>query len=128
MIRQPSTHMQLLAWHTAALAGQEPDRHDGLPHAGWYKTQLVKKGPWVPVRIWCDRDIDPDTGELTRDEVLRIEVDGIDEGDPADHWTHLRPISREEYAQLQDYKLRSPAMADTKRSIDLASIPTPPSI
>lgn len=128
MIRQPSTPFQLLAWHQAALSGQEPDRHDGLPHAGWYKTQLVKKGPWVPVVIWCDREIDPETGELACDEVLRISIDGIDSGNPADHWTFLKPISREQYEHLQDYRLRSPVMADTKRSIDLSKSSTPPTI
>lgn len=126
MIRQPSSASQIYGWHRAALRGENPPRHEGEPQAGWYKRRMVKGGPWVPVRIFVDRDIDPETGELTRDEALRIEVEGIDKGDPADQWTHLTPISREEFDHLTDYRLRDSRMLDTMRQIDLSETPTAP--
>lgn len=33
------------------------------PIAGFYKTKLVKGGPWVPVCIWFGAPLDPDTLE-----------------------------------------------------------------
>lgn len=126
MIRQPTPMATLFAWHRAAIRGDNPPRHDADPHPGWYKRRLVKGGPWVPVRIYVDRDIDPSTGELTCDEVLRIEVEGIDRGDPADQWTYLTPISRAEFESLTDYRLRDSRMMDTQRPIDLTQSPTPP--
>ncbi|MEC7965473.1 MAG: hypothetical protein VX201_19550 [Pseudomonadota bacterium] len=127
MIRQPSSMSQLYAWYRAAVAGNAPALHDGIPHCGWFKRKLVKGGPWVPVRIFIDRDIDLVTGELTRDEVLRIEIEGIEAGDPAEHWTYLTPISRAEFKHLTDYRLRNGSrMLDSRRAIDLSQVPTEP--
>ncbi|ANH49066.1 hypothetical protein [Tritonibacter mobilis] len=126
MIRQPSTLSQLYAWHRAAVAGENPPRHDGDPQCGWYKRRLIKGGPWVPVRIYIDREIDPVTGELTCDERLRIEVEGLDGGDPIEHWTYLTPISRDEFNHLVDYRLRDSRMLDARRRLDLSETPTAP--
>lgn len=98
MIRQPST-AQLYGWLRAAVNGENPPRHDGIPHCGWFKRRMVKNGPWVPVRIFIDRDIDLASGELTRDE----------------------------FNHLTDYRLRdSVRMLDTRRPIDLSAAPTLP--
>lgn len=126
MIRQPSTFSQLYAWHRKAVACQQPDTHDGLPEAGWFKRRLIKGGPWVPVRIYLEQDIDVETGELASDEVLRIEVEGLDAGDPASHWTYLRPISRAQFEHLMDYRLRDTRMLDARQPIDLSEQPTFP--
>jgi hypothetical protein len=126
MIRQPSSLSALYAWHRAAVAGHNPPRHDGDPKCGFYKRKLVKGGPWVPARIFVDREIDPLTGELLSDERLCIEIEGLDGGDPAEHWTYLTPISREEFKHLTDYRLRDSRMMDTRHAIDLSEIPTPP--
>lgn len=126
MIRQPSPFSRLYAWHTAALAGLRPTVHDGFPECGWFKRKMVKGGPWVPVRILVDREIDPQTMELTRDERLRIEIEGVDAGDPATHWTYLKPISRQEYDRLMQARVHDPRMADTRSPIDLSTSPTPP--
>lgn len=127
MIRQPSTMSQLYEWHRAAMAGNAPALHDGVPHCGWFKRKLVKGGPWVLVRIFIEREIDLVTGELTCDEVLRIEVEGLDGGDPAEHWTYLTPITRGEFNHLTDYRLRNGGrMLDSRRPIDLSLTPTEP--
>jgi len=118
MIRQPSTKARLYAWHRAAVAGENPPRHEGLPECGWYRTRLVKGGPWVPVRIWCEQEVDPQTGELTAPEVLRCEVDGMLR-DPARAWTFLRPITRAEFEALSARREAIPAMAATMVRLDL---------
>ena len=56
-------------------SGMSPS-HDWEPPCGWFRTRFVKGGPPVPVRITIDRDIDPATGELTRDETFIYEIDG----------------------------------------------------
>ena len=125
-MRQPTPFKVLFAWHSAALAGKAPPIHDGDPQCGFYKRRLVRGGPWVPARIFVERDVDPRTGELTCDEVLRIEVEGLDAGDPADHWTYLTPISREAFDHLVDFRLRDSRMFDARAQIDLSETPTLP--
>lgn len=122
MIRRPSTSAQIYSWHRAALAGNAPAIHDGLPEAGWFKRKMVKGGPWVPVRIFVEREIDPATGELTAPERLVADVNGQIE-DPARHWTHLNPISREEYQRLIYRQSVTPAMMDPTKKIDLSKEP-----
>ncbi len=126
MIRRPTSLASSLAWHRAAVTGEEPPRHDGLPECGWFKRRMIKGGPWVPVRIYLARQIDSATGELTEDERLRCEVEGLDGGDPAEHWTYLTPITREEFNHLVDYRLRDSRMLDARQRIDLSQSPTLP--
>ncbi|MBO9430581.1 hypothetical protein [Sulfitobacter sp. R18_1] len=126
MMRQPSTFSELYRWHNAAMAGKNPPVHDGEPQCGYFKRRMIKGGPWVPVRIFVEREIDPETGELASDEVLCIEVEGIRKDDPADQWTYLKPISRAEFNHLTDYRLRDTRMMDPYRPIDLSEQPTPP--
>lgn len=122
-MRRPSTKDELLAWHTAALNGENPERHDGIPEAGWYRMRRVKNGPWIPVTIFCRRQTDDDTGELTCDEKLIADVDGTET--PADAiWTHLRPITQEDHDKLVTRRERRPH--DDFKPIDLTATPTAP--
>lgn len=119
MIRQPSTAAQAFAWWRAAVAGQEPPFHDGLPECGYFRTRLVKGGPWVPARIWIRREIDPETGELTDDEQFLCEVDGM-RRDPVRAWDgRLIPIARDEYDALIARRQSIPAMQASLARIDL---------
>lgn len=120
MMRMPTPASQLYAWHRAALAGDNPPIHEGQPHCGWFRLRRVKGGPWVPVRIWCEREIDPETGELTCDERLRAEVEGI-ERDPVSIWTYLHPIPRAEFERITDQLLRIPGLTDTGNRFDLSA-------
>lgn len=125
-MRKPSSFLQLYAWHTAAVSGREPPTHDGIPQCGWYKTKLTKDGPWVPARIFIERDICPNTNELLGPETIGFEVDGLRADDPEGRWTWLTPITQAEFEHLTDYRLRSPHMADAKGKVDLSSTPTLP--
>jgi hypothetical protein len=76
----------------------------------------------VPVRIYIERDICPDTAELLGPERLRCEVDGMDR-DPASQWSHLTPISRRDYDALLHLQGLTPEMFDPRKPIDLTRRP-----
>ena len=124
-IRQPSTMADLLVWHRAFLAGENPPHHETEVHCGWYKTREVKGGPWVPAKIYISRETCRKTGELLSDERFRLDINGI-EFDPYERWTFLRPISRESYDDLIQRQRDIPAMQSTTTKLDLAEEPILP--
>lgn len=74
------------------------------PQPGYYKTKLVRGGPWVPARIWWEPPLDPVTGELLdRPPMLLAERAGKPV-DPYELWPHVagREISEAEYRYLVD--------------------------
>lgn len=99
-MRQPLDEDEVFGWWRAALNGQAPKIHINEPEPGFYKTRLIKGGPFVPCRIWLEQPVD-DAGELCSEPKLRCEIDGR-EANPFDRWSWLagRPISEEEYAAL----------------------------
>ena len=124
-IRQPSSAAQLYAWHRAAMAGNCPAQHDGLPECGWFKTRLVRGGPWVPVEIRVEREICLETYELLGPERLICICDG-QRRNAARLWTYLTPISREEHKALANRATAIPAMAASMVAIDLTLEPVCP--
>jgi hypothetical protein len=125
-MRKASSYRQLFGWWEDAVAGRKPPRHEGDPQCGFYRTRMVKGGPFVPVRIFVERDIDPDTGELASPEILRMEIAGERGGDPLRHWTHLIPIPREEYDRLIEAHRTSMAMRATHATLDITATPARP--
>ena len=124
-MRMPTPPSVAYAWHRAALAGEAPPTHDGLPQPGWFKMRLIKGGPFVAAKIWIEREIDPATGELAAPEEYRCEVDG-DRRDPAKVWTYLTPISKAEYEALLHRRLMIPAMQASMAKLDLIAAPILP--
>lgn len=125
MIRQPSPMMRLLKWHRDALRDPRLPRHEGIPEAGWYKMRRVKNGPWIPVLIWCEQVIDPETGELTEPERMRADVWG-EPADAAEIWTRCRPITKAEYDELVRMRLANQDRLYCDRPVDLGAAPTLP--
>lgn len=123
MIRQPTPMSILFAWHRAAVAGEAPPMHEGHPECGWYRTRLVKGGPWVPVEIKVERRIDPETGELAGPERLIAIADGM-RRNPESLWTYLTPITREEHAALIERRRIAPSMAATMAPIITTNLAT----
>lgn len=121
MIRRPSTYRQLYSWHAAYLAGAAPAQHDGIAWPGWYKLRGVKGGPWIPVEIRVEREIDPETGDLAGPERLIADHDG-ERRDPAKLWSFLTPISRAEYDALLHRRASIPEMAATMTPLDLTKL------
>jgi hypothetical protein len=118
-MRKPSRIADLYAWHRAALGGPTPPTwHDGEPQCGWYRTRIVKGGPWVAARIWCEREICHETGELLSDERLLCEVDG-QRRNPDAAWLFLTPISKADYDALVWRISTTPAMAASLAPMDM---------
>jgi hypothetical protein len=118
MIRQPTSIETQLAWHRATIAGLRPPRFEDEPEVGWYRRRFVKDGPFVPVRIWLDQDIDPMTGELVAPEEVRADWLG-NAVDPVWVWPYCTAISRDAYIALVDLHGSAAAMAATHAQIDL---------
>lgn len=103
-MREPT--LDPLFWWREALAGRRLPTHEDEAHCGFFKTRKPGPEPWqkrpmVPARIWIEQPLDPETGELIGDEVMRCEIDGelwpILEG-----WVSVarQPITRDEYVAL----------------------------
>jgi len=127
MIRQPTPEADQYRWWRAALADPRTPRHDGQPQPGFYRRCAVKNGPWLPVCVWLDQPIDPETDELTGDEILRAEQLGW-EIDPARHWLSLRPITQEAFEALVEIHRTEARMATTHVEYDVAETPTRPGV
>lgn len=75
------------------------------PQCGWFKMRLIKGGPWVPVRILCEQQIDDDTGELIAPEQMWAQC-GIERDARTVRaqfvWPHCagKPITEEEWRAL----------------------------
>ncbi len=119
MIRQPTPEAEAYRWWRRALVDASTPRHDGDPQPGFYKRRMVKGGPWVPVEIRLEQEIDPETGELAADEYLAAEQLGASQ-DPVWIWTYLRPIPRDEYDALVSQHRDLDLMAATHAPIDLS--------
>lgn len=120
-MRQPTPDHVLYAWHRSAMLDPGTPRQDGVPEAGWYRMQLVKNGPWVAVEIWCERELDPDTGELQSPERLTGSANGnlLSRDETEDAWTRMRPISRDDYGALLRRIAATPGMHNPYQPIDL---------
>lgn len=125
MIRQPSSFAQSFAWHRAALRGDPVVMVDGMPECGWFKMQRVKRGPFVPVRIFIERETDPDTDELSAPERFAAEVEGM-RADPVAIWSYLTPISKADFDALVERHRSDDLMAATMVAVDLSKSPTLP--
>lgn len=96
----------------------------------WWRCRLVRKGPWVPARLWREEERD-ETGALLADVRYFAEVDGlpVDPFSPPSwpfwqaiseaEWRYLTETSRWAHAHAPD----DPA-ANPRRRIDLNAIPT----
>lgn len=79
----------------------------GQPIAGFYKSKLVRGGPWVAVRIWFGPPADPITGEeLDRSHRWQAEIDGKLARQVWDAWPYCagQPIDEAEYRYLTAMK------------------------
>ena len=124
-IRQPTPAAEIYRWWRAALADPRHPRHESEPQSGWFKMRMVKDGPWIPCRIWVEREVDPATGELMAPEVLRCEVGG-ERRNPERVWTSVRAITREAYDALVRLQAENSAMSATMVPYDTSKEPMRP--
>lgn len=102
-----------------------------IPVAGFYKTKLVRGGPWVPVYLWFGCPHDPDTGEEL-DRSPRWQAERLGRLVPVDAvWPFcaLHPIDQAEHNFLLadhrwhvQYKPDAP-QAMPRSKIDLTKLP-----
>lgn len=119
-MRRPTPDAFLLQWWANAVISGDDERHEDQPKCGYYKRKLVKNGPWVPVRIVCQRDVD-ENGFLASDEVMIAQShDGVDfEATPI--WPYCVPIT------VREYMNRMKNLPDaTHAAVDLLTIPATP--
>lgn len=123
-MRQPTTFAAMLAPHRAAMAGAV-NYGDG-PFCGWFRMREIKGGPFVPVRIFIDREVDRH-GELTGDECLACEVAG-ERRDPEQIWARIKwpPVSRASFEALTAARKGDEMLEATHAPVDLAASPTRP--
>lgn len=121
-MRTPSTDSELYHWWQRAVDGLNLERHDGEPQCGYYRMRERAGGPWVPVEIICDREID-ENGDLASDErIVAILPDGRRQ--PAEwHWLRVRPISRSAFDDLVRMRSEDPRMLATMADLDLSQKP-----
>lgn len=71
------------------------------PECGYFLRPVGKEGnerKFLPAAIYWERQIDPETGEVLGDDILRCDVGGaLCDPDEAWLWLAKRPISKEEY-------------------------------
>lgn len=76
-IRLAHVPASLAWWHGTPKDGVTPLHqipHD--PQDGYFKTRLIRNGPWVPARIWRDPEVDFVTDKPTGFDIVKCEVDG----------------------------------------------------
>lgn len=120
-IRQPTTRAEQYDFWQRSVAGERVPRIEDEPQCGFFKRRYVRGGPFVPVEIWLEQQIDPETGELTADEELRAVCNG-ERCNPLTVWPYCRPIPLEEYDALTGARDAIPDMAATHVAIDLGQM------
>lgn len=103
MIRRPTPASIAYAWWREAVAAPHLiDEVPQDPQLGYFKRRLVRGGPYVSARLYYERWIDDETGELLSDEKLICEVNG-EFADPHEQWPWLcaMPISEAEFNYLE---------------------------
>lgn len=118
MIRQPTSKAAQYDFWRRTVAGERVPRFEDEPQCGFYKRRMVKGGPFVPVEIWLEQEIDPATGELIADERIEAICNGVP-CDPVKVWTYCRAISTEEFDALTGVRARIPDMAVIDAALNL---------
>lgn len=99
-MRRPIPDEELLSYHSRALSGERVPVFEDEPQSGWYRRRMVKNGPWVPVMIWLEQEVD-DAGDLCDEPRWTCLVDD-EQADALDHWTRCagKPILKATYDHM----------------------------
>jgi hypothetical protein len=126
-MRSPTTPDKVFGFFWRALAGEQQDVIESEPQAGWYQLRRVKRGPWLPVKIWLVQEAGDD-GELLAPEVLKATLDG-DEIDPRDvwQWCCTHPIASHHFDYLTALRawqrINEPDRWDPFKPVDMTETP-----
>ena len=124
-MRTPTPTSTIYAAHSLMIASSRTPVDAETPECGWYKTRMIKGGPWVPVVIWLKQEVD-DEGRLTEPESLLCMVGGeYADAHRAWHSCCGRPITKAEWWILMDIK-DTDLMRATRVAVDLTESPARP--
>jgi 5'-3' exonuclease len=95
-----------------------------VPPCGFYRTRIVRGGPWVPARIWREPYLDPDTGADSGKDVLRCEINGKDKDAMAVYpWLCRHPTKESEFQfQVADFDHAKNYRPDDPKATPAAAI------
>lgn len=94
-------------WWLQAVYGDFPGlQEETPPQPGYYATRLVPRGPLVPARIWIERDLDDETGELMADEEIHCVING-QAVKWFEHWPGLtrHVITEEKWKEMENERV-----------------------
>lgn len=101
-MRRPTDLASTYDWWRRALAGQSVFFTINEVHAGFFMSRGKRGGPLLPVAVWLQQEVCPETGELMNDEMF-VSVIGLNKPMSAEktrykwpYWAR-RPITEEEY-------------------------------
>lgn len=107
-------------WERLCKRERVPIRGDAAPEPGYY---VLKRGPnLLPARVWIERTIFAETGELAADDKVIVMIDGRIETDPVkahEAWFYMQAISGHTYASM----LRVPNRAAPGKRTKLKNAP-----
>ncbi len=108
-MRRPTSEEEALAWYHATLADPDTPWPLNEPQCGFFYIVRVKGGPRIPVSVFLEQHIDPDTGELTAPERAVAEIEGSIRP-AALYWDRLRIITQAEWEALIRLRTQNPAI------------------
>jgi 5'-3' exonuclease len=101
-LRLPHVDAPLRWWH--AIPKNQANALTTIPRDpqdGFFKTKVVRGGPWVPARVWRDEEVDFVTGAKTGFDIVKCEVDGKPRN-PLSAWIAIAkmPISATDFDHM----------------------------
>ncbi|MGL1921954.1 MAG: hypothetical protein OCD03_13100 [Hyphomicrobiales bacterium] len=80
--------------------GKRPGVQLDEPKCGFYRSRKVKGGPWLPIAIWMQQEVDEE-GNPIDDEYLVATFAG-EQTNPDEIWQWCRPISEAAFNSLSN--------------------------
>ena len=120
-MRKPTSDDDLYRWWRSAVDGRS-ETHGDEPQCGFYALRERRGGPFVPVQVVCDCEID-EAGELASDERLAALFPDGRRVSPERIWLSLHPITRERFDALLHLRERDERMLATRAPVDLSDKP-----
>lgn len=111
------TRPELYQHWNEAVKGCRPGVQLDDPKCGFYRTRKVKGGPWQPIAIWMQQEVDKDGAPLD-DEYLVATLAG-EQTDPIDIWQWCRPIAEAAFNHLANPQPDVPVETQIQAGVDL---------
>lgn len=111
------TRPELYQHWNEALNDRHPAVEEGSPKCGFYKKRKYKNGPWLPIAIWKQQEVN-EVGKAQEEEYFVAMCDG-QEVDPVEIWSWCKPITEAAFNHLTDPQPDAPIETLIEAGIDL---------